>query len=229
VLAAALYFTRSRGGLLAGGAAVLTFVAYRHGRNAAIACGLVGALALPLIAGRQGDIDLEEGGTGHERIVIWKDGLEGIKNANVVFGIGLGRFDEHIGIAAHISYLQMFVELGLFGGTLFLGCFAFTALALCRLRKHRLSAPDAELTRFSSYLAALIAGWCTGLLTLSRCYVVPTYLIVGLGAVYTTLMNGQLRPPRFLVVWDRTHVQHLLAGSASLLVLLTLIVKLFGS
>lgn len=229
ILAAALYFTRSRGGLLAEGAAVLTFLAYRHGRTAALVCGLTAALVLPFVAGRQGDIDLEEGGTGHERIVIWKDGLEEIKNANLLFGIGQGVFDDAVGIAAHNSFLHTFVELGLFGGTLFLGCFAFTALALYRLRGSRDSAHDPELARFAPYLAALLAGWCAGLFTLSRCYVVPTYLIVGLGAVFTTLMNGQLRPPRFLVVWDRLHVQHLLAGSAAVFVGLHVFVKLFGT
>jgi hypothetical protein len=229
VLAAALFFTKSRGGLLAEGAAVLTYLAYRHGRTTALACAACGLLALPFVSGRQGNIDLEEGGTGHERIVIWKDGLEEIKNANLVFGIGQGMFDENIGIAAHNSYLHTFVELGLFGGTLFLGCFTFTALALYRLRPDCDSALDPELARFAPFLAALTAGWCAGLFTLSRCYVVPTYLIVGLGAAYTTLMNGQLRPPRFLVVWDRLHVQKLLAGSAAVFVGLHVFVKLFGT
>lgn len=227
ILVAALYFTRSRGGLLAGGAAGLTYLAARYGRSTAIVCGLFGALALPVLAGRQGDIDLQ-GGTGRERIQIWREGLEEIKGASVLFGIGQGAFYDAVGIVAHNAYVHSFVELGLFGGTLFFGCFAFTVLAVYRMCATSDPVIDPELARFTPFAAAMIAGWCTGLFSLSRCYVVPTYLIIGLGAVFTSLMNSQLRPPRFLVCWNKTHLQHLLAGSAALFVGLHVFVKVFA-
>lgn len=227
-LVAGLIFTRSRGGLLACGAAGLTFLAYRYGRTVAIACAICGAIALPLVAGRQADIDLEDG-TGHDRIMIWRDGLELLKSKSAVFGIGHLTFWDEFGIVAHNSFVHAYVELGLFGGTLFLGCFFLTVLALYRLWKIRDPVSDPELARFAPFLAALMAGYCAGLLSLTRCYVVPTYLIVGLGAAYVTLMNAQLSPPRYLVVWNREHCKHLAAGSLAVLIGLNLLIKVLAN
>jgi hypothetical protein len=227
VLAVALYFTKSRGGLLAIGAAGLTFLANRYGRNVAIVCGLCGVLAVPVLAGRQGNINLEEG-TGQDRIQIWRDGLEEAKGASALFGIGHGTYSDAVGYVAHNSFVHAFVELGLFGGTIFWGCFAFTALAMYRLRQVRSDTVDQEFARFRPFLAAIQAGWCVGLFSLSRCYVVPTCLIIGLGAVYVSIMNAQLSPPRLLVVWDRHHAQLLAVSSAGVFVMLNVFVKLFA-
>ncbi|MBI5761259.1 MAG: O-antigen ligase domain-containing protein [Planctomycetales bacterium] len=228
ILAVALTFTRSRGGLLAGGTAGLVYLAYRYGRTTAIVCGLCGALLLPLIAGRQGDIDLNEG-TGNDRIQIWREGLEEIKGSSLLFGIGQGNYADFVGIGAHNSYVNSFVELGLFGGTLFWGCFAFSALGLYQLRRAGADVRNSEAARFAPFLAAILAGWCTGLFSLSRCYVVPTYLLIGLGAAYIHIMNSQLSPPRLLVVWNRNHAWLLAVSSAGVFIMLNVFVKVFAS
>ena len=87
---------------------------------------------------------------------------------------------------------------------------------------------EGELARFRPFAGAMLAGYCTGLLTLSRCYVVPTYLIIGIGAVYLNLAGALGSPRRLLVWWDRRHVQQLAAGSATLFVSLFVFVKVFA-
>ena len=69
ILVTGLSCTRSRGGMLAACAAVGILVLFRYGRKVAIAMGVLGLAALPVLAGRQANIDLSDG-TGHQRITL---------------------------------------------------------------------------------------------------------------------------------------------------------------
>ncbi len=222
-----LMFTRSRGGLLSLGAGMLTYVMLRYGRGWSILVGAVGLLALPVVAGRQSDIDLEDG-TGQERIQMWAEGLDAIKSSDIMFGIGQGLYADLAGLVAHNSYVHAFVELGFFGGTFFFGCFFFAGLALFRVTDPKLELKHPELKRFAPYLAGILAGWAVGLFTLSRCYVVPTYMIFGTAASYIALAGPRLAPACWLVAWDRPHVHKLVMGSAALLAFLYVFVKVFA-
>lgn len=227
VLATGLYCTRSRGGLLATGAAGMTLLCCRFGKKWGMIVGGISLCALPFLAGRQGDIDLEEG-TGQARIQLWSEGLHEIKSLNVFLGIGQGLYADAVGQVAHNSYVHAFVELGLLGGTLFFGCFFFVGLALYRIAKSsRRPMRNAELQRFAPFMAAIMAGWAVGVYSLSRCYVVPQYMIFGLAASYINLAGIHMVPPRLLVVWDSRHVRQLIGGGIGLLILLFIFVKIF--
>lgn len=222
-----LLFTRSRGGLLSLAAGLLTYVMLRFGRGWSILVGALGVLALPILAGRQSDIDLEDG-TGQERIQMWAEGLDAIKSSDIFFGIGQGLYADLAGLVAHNSYVHAFVELGFFGGTFFFGLFFFSGLALYRVTDPQMKLRHPELKRFAPYLAAILAGWGVGLFTLSRCYVVPTYMVFGMVASFLALAGPRLNPGCWLVAWDRPHVQKLLMGSAGLLAFLYVFVKVFA-
>jgi hypothetical protein len=227
VLAAGLFCTHSRGGLLAAGAAGMAFVFFRFGGRRAALLGAVGLMFLPLVAGRQGNIDLEEG-TGQQRIQLWNDGLTELKSPSILFGIGRGTYQDLTGYVAHNSFVHAYVELGYFGGTLFFGCFFFAALALLRMHRPRISFRHPELQRFLPYLAALLAGWATGLFSLSRCYVVPTYMILGLAASYIRLAGVEIVPRRAWAVWDGPNFRRLLASSTAFLVFLFIFARTFA-
>ncbi len=227
VLAIGLFCTRSRGGLMAAGAAGFVLILSRYGRKPAIGFALLGLCALPLVAGRQGSIDLESG-TGHDRLLLWRDGFAAIKSPNLLFGIGQGMYADMAGLVAHNSYVHAYVELGLFGGTLFFGCFFFAALAMYRLSKLPPHSRHPELERLRPYMAAMLAGWAAGLLSLSRCYVVPTYMILGIAAAYLKMTGMTMHPPRLLIYWDRTHLMRLAGGSAAFFASLFLFVVLFA-
>ena len=213
ILATGLICTKSRGGLMAGGFGFLILVVCKYGKQAAVLFALLGMCLVPLIAGRQANIDLGEGGTGHERITLWRDGLAALRSPAILFGVGQGMYEEYADLVAHNSFVHAFVELGLIGGTLFVGCFFFPALTLWRLRheRHQLTYP--ELQRLYPFVVAMFAGWTMSLQSLSRVYIVSTYLMLGVQVAYLNLVTMHLEPRRLVTSWDRSHLLRLAACS----------------
>ena len=215
VLFVGLLSTKSRGGLLACGLAGLTLLSVRYGGRVAFAAALVGVCVLPLVAGRQADMDLEEGGTGHERITIWRDGLAELKSPALLFGTGQGTYGDIAGLVAHNSFVHSYVELGLFGGTMFFGCFFFIGMQLYRMGRLPEPVLNDELIRLRPFICAMIAGWCMSMFSLSRCYVVPTYLMIGSCAAYLNLVWIHTQSGEPLVIWSRGHAIRLAAASTT--------------
>jgi hypothetical protein len=143
-------------------------------------------VGLPLIfivfAGRQTSISTSEG-TGAHRIQLWSDGLAMLRGRALLFGIGKGQVVEELGWVLHNSYVQSYVELGLVGGTIFVGLFVYSARALLLARSAAVVA-DASLRRFQPYLLAVVTSFFVGLLSLSRQYTLTTYLLFGLVTAY---------------------------------------------
>ena len=109
ILLVGMLATRSRGGLLACGMAGLTLVGVRFGGRVAVVAMMAGLCLLPLIGGRQADISLGEGGTGHERIQLWRDGFQELKSPAILFGTGQGSYAEIAGLVAHNSFIHAYV------------------------------------------------------------------------------------------------------------------------
>lgn len=227
VLGTGLVFTRSRGGLLAGVVGGMTLLLLRYGGKWTATIALLGACALPFAAGRQTEIDLEDG-TGQERIQMWSEGLAELKSPNILFGIGQGCYSDIAGLVAHNSYVHAYVELGFFGGTFFFGMFYFALLGLYRIYKVRSQIHDPELRRLCPFLIGVLAAWGMGLFSLSRGYVVPTYMIIGIMACYIQLAEQRLRPPRHVSLWDSHHVIRLVGASAGTLLFFFVFVRVFA-
>lgn len=225
LLACGLYFTRSRGGLLAAGGAGFAFAWCRYGSKTAYAVVLIGLCLLPFAGGRQTSIDLSSG-TGHDRLLLWRDGISAIQSPAIVFGIGAGMYGDVAGMVAHNSFIHAFVEMGLIGGTCFFGLFFLPGLAI--YRSQHVHIRHQELARFRPYLAAVLGGWCTGMLSLSRCYVVPTFLIVGMAAAYLNLSGPWLQPRQLLIFTNRRLFQQLCTASAAAFAFIYSFVALFA-
>jgi O-antigen ligase len=193
--------TESRGGLLAIGAAGMVWLAVRYGGKVAMAIGVLGILAAPLALGRAADMNVSDG-SGQERIQIWGEGLAAMRSLAIATGIGEGQFYEVAGHVAHNSYIHAYVELGFFGGSLFLGCFFLPVLAIWRMKRYGLRVLDAELVRMLPYIAAIITCWAVGIATLSRCYSASTYMIVGVAAAYLNLAGYHQPRPRPIVEFN---------------------------
>ena len=138
-------------------------------------------------------------GTAQERIQIWSDGMMLMRDAPL-FGVGKDVFDKAIGHVAHNSYLQCFVELGVFGGMFFLGAFYLAISQLFRMgnrRKHTFLDPQAA--RLYPYLFGVVASYAVGMASLTLCYNVPTYTVLALATVFarTTPLNPPLAATRF--------------------------------
>ncbi|MBX6312992.1 MAG: O-antigen ligase family protein [Isosphaeraceae bacterium] len=218
----ALALTRSRGGLLALLACLMSLFQTRFGwRKAILAMLLVLPVMLVLFGGRQTSISTEEG-TSQQRIKLWTEAIL-LFRWKPFFGIGEGKFVEENALVAHNSFVQAYAELGFFGGTLFLGIFYFAILSLYRLGSPQVQILDPELRRLRPYLAALVAGYATGMLTLSRADIVPTYMVPGLVVAY--LRIAAVYPFSPIPRLDARLVQHLALVSIAFLAATYLFVR----
>lgn len=205
LLGQALVLTHSRGGFAAALAALLAFLPARFGwRNTVpLACLLVPLLIMSF-PGRQTEVDLgNPEDTFQTRLDLWNDSLDQFRSAPL-FGIGQGKLADQIGQVSHNSYVHAFAEMGLLGGSAFVGAFYLL------LRGLRIAQPaDPSLRRLHPYLRAVIASYAVGLLSLSRCYTVPTQMILALGTAYLMLAgrSGPVAIPQF----DRACVRRVFA------------------
>jgi putative inorganic carbon (hco3(-)) transporter len=181
--------TKSRGGFLAVAAAVNVVMLLRLGIRKTLP---IWALAVPVVlvglGGRMTDIDVE-GGTGQHRIQVWREALELLRDGPL-FGIGQGMMGEYLAYVAHNSYVHAYSELGLFGGTCFIAIIYLAITELLRLKRYPTAIEDPEIQRLRPYVIGVICGYCVGLLSLSRVYIVPTYLVFGLSGAYMNLVKA---------------------------------------
>lgn len=227
VMAVAMHYTYSRGGLLAAGLALLAWLSTRYGGRVAIGIGVMCMMAVPVALGRAGQIDVS-GGTGQQRIQLWSEGLMAIRSSWILFGTGAGSYADLAGHVAHNSYVHAFVELGVFGGTMFFGCFFFPALTFFLIKRKGFVIEHPELLRMLPFIAALVADWCMGMCSLSRCYVAPTYMIAGIGASYINLVGFYRREPRPLLRLNLPVVQRWAFCSCGLLLGAYVFVRVFA-
>lgn len=227
VMAVAYYYTFSRGGLLACGFAGVVWLATRYGGKVAIALGVLGVAAVPIALGRHASMNLSDG-TGQQRIQAWSEGLVQLKTPRGLFGIGEGMYGDLAGLVAHNSYVHAFVELGVVGGAIFFGCFYFPAYAFYRIKRDPIPIEHPELARMLPYIAAILAAWCMGMASLSRCYVAPTYMVVGVCAAYLNLVGYHRAVPRPLQTLNIYSVRRWAVCSIGLLACCFLFVKVFA-
>ncbi|GAC1463426.1 MAG: hypothetical protein NVSMB9_00900 [Isosphaeraceae bacterium] len=190
LFAHALMLTHSRGGFLAMVGALVVLLVARWGRRALPLGLLVLPAVFALFAGRQTSITLGSG-TGLSRVQLWLEGMI-LFTRSPLFGIGSGRFEESAGHVAHNSFIHCYTELGLFGGTLFLGAFYLAFWSLVRLGSPKVPPVSLGLRRMRVYVLAVVAGYGGGLMSLSCPYTIPTYTILGLAAVYIRLVEQEL-------------------------------------
>lgn len=194
----ALVLTHSRGGFLAMLTALCVLLWQRLGRKALPVAALVLPAAFLLFAGRQTDLEgaLKGEGTAGTRLGLWSEGLLHFSHAPA-FGIGVGRYADLAGHVAHNSFIHGYVELGLAGGTLFLGAFYIAVAALVRLGGADVPAAPMgdDLARLRPYVLTIVVGYAAGLTSLSCCYTIPTYTVLGLASLYVAQAEARLGVP----------------------------------
>jgi hypothetical protein len=181
----AMTLTYSRGGLICLIATIGAMLIAKVGIRRAI---FLGALLMPIVlvvfAGRQTHVDLNSSeDTFQTRLDCWSDALTLFKE-NPVFGCGSWQQAELKNHVAHNSFIQSYAEIGFVGGACFLGAFGIAVRMLYRRVPGNV---DAGFVRLRPYLLGTTAGYATGLLTLSRAYAAPTYLVLGIAAAYLNL------------------------------------------
>jgi len=191
----ALGLTSSRGGLLS---LIL-------GSVVVITCRLPWRRSVPLLlivlpaffvifGGRQTNIDLDDDeDTFQGRVILCRDALVLFHGAPI-FGIGYNMMADENGTVAHNSYAHTYAELGLFGGTLFVGMIYLAVMAVYQLKPKTIRFKDDELRRWRSCVFAIVAAYALGIWSLSRPYAIPTYLVIAIVATYCNLATTRPSP-----------------------------------
>jgi O-antigen ligase len=186
-----LTLTYSRGGFLGLLVGIALFIWERFGWKKSL---FLLPCCIPLIwflyQGRQTEIDISEG-TGQQRILIWSEGLQALRDAPL-FGIGYGEYAEQVGLVAHNSFVQSFVELGFLGGCCFLAAFYIPLRGWLKVAGQGLDFLPLGLRRAHPYFVALFAGYGASLLSSTRIYTEQSYLVFGLATVYFRLAEASL-------------------------------------
>lgn len=195
IFAAAGFLTYSRGGflgMLAGGAAVMVSrLGWRRGM--AIGGAIIVGLFVVLSVRQTRFNPMDPSNTFQTRLRLWNDSITYFRSAPLL-GIGAEQHVELAGQVAHNSFLQAFAETGYIGGTLFLAAFA---LAIAGTRRTAAEMDDSEvqahtgLSELGRCVVAILVAYAAGLLSLSRTYTVPTYLVVGLAAAYLHIARAE--------------------------------------
>jgi len=189
----AMLLTQSRGGLLGLLAALLVLMWSQYGWRKTLLASIIVVPALVFAGARQTNFDLSNpDDTGQSRIQLWADGLEMFLKSPA-FGIGEGMFVEEEGLVAHNSFVHAFSELGFAGGSLFLGAFAYSITTLARLRRVPELAQPAALKRIRPYVLASVVGMAVALMSLSRVYTYPAYIVLAIVSSYLGFASPAVR------------------------------------
>lgn len=212
----ALLETHSRGGVIGVLAGLAGYLYSRFGGPKTLPFATVGAVgALALIGGRQGNI--AGGDTAHERLMMWADGFVNLFNRPLYIptGLGMGWFNDENGLVAHNSFVQAYVEQGVFGGGAFLGAFVLGTWMSDRIGR-TIGAPAWAL-QARSFVFAALCGYGMGCYSLTRNCVIPTFLVLGILAVIVEAPSLTL--PEKFVVNRRWFVRLALLSLAGLVIL----------
>lgn len=189
----ALVMTRSRGGFLALMAGLMALLVSRFGWSRAI---LLGGITMPplmlMVGGRSTDFSSSASGddTFDGRLGFWREGFI-LLARHPIFGIGSGKFEDQLGFVAHNSFVHASTEMGLLGGACFMGILFLPLWALQRLRPPLVDLQDHDMKRLRPYLIAIVVSTIVSLLSISRCYTVPTYMIPAVVVAYLRIIARQ--------------------------------------
>jgi hypothetical protein len=149
----------------------------------------------------------------------------GVLRQNPLFGVGSGLLSENIGLEAHNSFVHCYGDMGFFGGTLFLGMYASVFWGLFRVGSFREQIRNPDLRRMQPYLVGIATGYTIGMMSISRAYINPTYLVPGLVAAYLRLLTDARLP---LLRFDSRLVWRLVAVGVAFLAITYIYVRTFA-
>lgn len=193
----ALTLTGSRGGVLGLLAGIAAWLFARYGGKRSVPLAVLAGIGLLAVVGGRGAA-IGGGGTAHERVMIWASGFVELTRAAhyLPVGLGVGWFEDNGGLVAHNSFVSAYVETGLLGGGFFLGAFYIGARLVAKAGR---DVPVADWARAARpFVLGMLVAYAGGAYSVSRQFVLPTYLALGLASAYLELTYPAL-PDRFRV------------------------------
>lgn len=175
----ALFLCNSRGGILATLVVIAGFL-FVYSRYKVVAIGLAVLITMGAMVagpGRMSQMDTAEG-SANSRFWFWSNAVSHLAR-NPVRGVGYNLFaDLNEGKVAHNTFVQCFVEIGLPGYFLWMGCLYYCFRRRARGDEAGDGTPADEADLVGARLALI--GYLAACFWISRTYVPTTYLLISL-------------------------------------------------
>ncbi len=207
----AFYYTNSRGGVLGLAAAIVIIGWRRFGARLGplvVIAGLAGVLALG--PSRMAEMDAEED-SAQGRIQAWSEGMQMLAGRPLT-GVGYTRFTEYHALVAHNSFVQVLAELGLLGGTAFIGMVFWYFTSLRRVAGLPRVAQPPFRALYTGFLAMGTAFFVSACF-LSRQYNPVLFTVIALGACFAGLAKDEGTDPFTVSGKDRVRVFSITVGT----------------
>lgn len=189
LISIAIYYTNSRGTILAGLVAIGSYFVIRYRSvSGALAGGLLAVVLFLFGPSRMSSVSAAEE-SAHGRIDAWYEAFQMFK-ANPLFGVGQGMFTDYHFLTAHNSFVLVFAELGFVGLFFFTGFFYFPYHWLWGniLKKGSKPLSNEEIGLVSAAYASL-TGMAAAMFFLSRSYILLPFMIVALVSALSRLKD----------------------------------------
>jgi O-antigen ligase len=195
-----IFVTDSRGGMLALGAAVMSFFGRRLGRVGMLV-GVIAVVGLFVFGPSRLSKMSSDEESAQGRVAAWEAGM-GMLASQPIWGVGKGQFTEHHQRTAHNSLVLCLAECGFAGTVLWLGIFYFAfrdtkTASLCVARQEREAAalagqqpPCWGSSAFSIALQGSLITFAVGGFFLSRTYTPPLYVYLAMAVAAARVELG---------------------------------------
>lgn len=206
LIGSAIYYTNSRGTVLAGLAGICSYFVFRLRSLAGVLAG--GGLGVLLFLFGPSRIQMvsAEDSSAHGRIDAWYEAYQMFKS-HPLFGVGQGMFTDYNRLTAHNSFVLVMAELGVFGLFFFTGLFYFPYYWLWNnLFNHDAAALTRKDIGLVSASFAALTGMLLSMFFLSRSYVLIPFMLAALCMSVTRVIDADYG--LVLVMPDRNPPRH---------------------
>lgn len=216
ILLLGLYYTNSRGGIIAF-LTMISYLAYRRwgilkGSIVIAACAAAGFVLGP---SRMGNISPYEASAAG-RINAWIAGVDMFKS-RPIFGVGYENFQIFHRRVSHSTFVQVFAELG------FVGYFFWLALiytSFSGLRKVEELSKDTRIKNYSFAVQLTLVGFLGSAFFLTQAFSPVFFITLALAAIILNNADIYLKWPRFLSKREITRIAVLAIASILLYVVI---------
>ncbi|MBL8521423.1 MAG: O-antigen ligase family protein [Betaproteobacteria bacterium] len=216
----AVFYTNSRGAVLAIACMVLFYFRERFKSKFAIILAVSAVLAVLLLGpSRMSEVNSSEA-SARERTWLWEQGLNLLK-ANPVFGIGRDQFWKSVDLKliAHNNFVQNFAEMGLVGFFCFMSILWFSFKGNQMLAEQRYPLPP-RIRALGRMMTTALVGYCA-----TTFFVVMEldlfFFVLGLCAA-THLVARRSCPEMPAMTFGKTDLAIVLAAMTAMLVMIWL-------
>jgi putative inorganic carbon (hco3(-)) transporter len=216
----AIFYTNSRGAILALACMMLFYFRDRFKSVASIVLG-VGLVAALFALGPSRMSEVSSGeSSAHERTWLWEQGLTMLRN-NPIWGVGRGEFVRKVdlNLIAHNNYVQNFAEMGL------VGFFCFTSLLwFCFKGNYMLNMPKYEVSPRIAAQGRMMNAALVGYAAVTFFVVMELDMLFYFFGLWTAVyLNGRRQHANLpQLTYTKTDLYVVLGGMAALLFMIWL-------